>query len=266
MENINLYHSLVEKLNLSSDDTLFIASDITKLALAYRKKGVRFNANDFIESFQNVLHNGTIVIPAYTDYLKDGDTFDYQNSKPSTGALSNKVKRRKDFMRSFDPLHSVFVWGKLTNEVVRLDADSSLGKGSVFEVLHREKAKMICIDVDFQNSLTFVHYVEELRKVSYRKEYHWKMRIKEGEQLRIKNILFYTRKLGTETHLKRLQQDAVKAGVVKEIPFLQSTILYFDLDELYRFINQYLDGGKKLYFFCPKTYIKNLIKKIINRK
>ena len=125
------YTALAEQLNLEENDTLFIASDIRQLALQARKNGDSFDANAFIESFQAVLHNGTLIVPAYTDQLKNGETFDHQKAKPTTGALSNKVFRRKDFIRTKDPLHSVFVWGTGAKELSHLDGTSSLGEGSI---------------------------------------------------------------------------------------------------------------------------------------
>ncbi|NRA13614.1 MAG: AAC(3) family N-acetyltransferase, partial [Crocinitomicaceae bacterium] len=106
------YTSIASQLPLGKSDILFIASDIKQIALNCRSKGESFDVNAFIESFQEVLSEGTLIIPSYTDYLKNGETFDHSKSKPSTGALSNKVLRRKEFIRSTDPLHSVLAWGK----------------------------------------------------------------------------------------------------------------------------------------------------------
>lgn len=112
------YLDLASKLDLRSDDLLFIASDIKQLALDCKATGTHFDTNAFIASFQEVLSSGTIIIPAYTDYLKDGGVFDHAKAKPSTGALSNRVMRMKDFVRSNDPLHSVLVWGQKAEEML----------------------------------------------------------------------------------------------------------------------------------------------------
>ena len=145
------YLDLAAALPLNSNDSLFIASDVKQLALDARNEGNAFNANTFIESFQERLSAGSLLIPAYTDNLKNGDTFDHVKSKPTTGALSNKVGRRKDFIRSKDPLHSVYAWGKGASKIADLDSNSSLGEGSIFHWMHDHKAKMMCIDVHFQN-------------------------------------------------------------------------------------------------------------------
>lgn len=260
------YLNLPNELSLASSDILFIASDVSKLALNLKHQGERFDANIFIESFQEKLSDGALIIPAYTDHLKNGDVFDHLKSKPSTGAISNKVMRRKDFNRSFDPLHSVFYWGKKSKEIKRINSESTLGKGSIFEFLHRNKAKMICLDVDFQNSLTFVHYVEEIKKVKYRKKYHWHFKIKCADSFEEKKTIFYTKKAGTVTKLDSFQEDAIKKGIVKEFYLEDSKILFFDFAEIYTFIEEYLNSGKKLYGFSFREWLKNNVKKVIKRK
>lgn len=260
------YRKLAAELPLASDDVVFIASDIKQMALDARAAGGRLDANEFIESFQKVLDLGTLLIPAYTDHLQNGDTFDHVNGKPTTGALSNKVFRRKDFQRTKDPLHSVFVWGNAAEEIIALDGDSSLGTGSVFDWLYHNQGKMLCIDVHFQNSLTFVHYVEELRSVKYRKPYHWKIKrlFENGED--VKSFVFYSRKPWILTDLALLQSSAIQAGIATQFVLGNSKMLFFDLVEMHDHIAGMLDRGEKLHRISLVHFAKTIVKKIIGRK
>jgi len=260
------YLSIASQLPLNKDDVLFIASDIKQIALECRAAGEPFDVNAFIESFQDVLSEGTLIVPAYTDYLKNGETFDHKKAKPSTGALSNKVQRRKDFIRSKDPIHSVFAWGKHADEIANLDNESTLGEGSIFGLLHREKAKMICIDVNFQNSLTFVHHIEEKEKVSYRKNYHWQMKsIVDGNESN-KELLFHTKKPWILTDLYGLQKKSADDGVNILFGFNNSTIQFFSLDEMHDYILKFMKSGQKLYQVSLMHFVKSIAKKILGRK
>lgn len=259
------YLDLAAALPLKSDDCLFIASDVKQLALDARNSGNAFNPNAFIESFQNVLSDGTLLIPAYTDNLKDGDTFDHEKSKPTTGALSNKVARRKDFIRSKDPLHSVFAWGQEAYKIAELDGESSLGEGSIFHWMHDHTAKMICIDVHFQNSLTYVHFVEERRKVKYRKPYHWKIHRKFKTGSDEKSFVFYSRKAWVLTDLELLQKRAIETGVARVYTLNNAEILYFDILEMHQLIESMLDKGEKLYRISLAHFAKGIAKKILKR-
>jgi aminoglycoside 3-N-acetyltransferase len=259
------YRDVPTKLGLKANDSLFIASDVTQLALYVRSKGERFDVNAFIEAFQRTLSKGTIIIPAYTDHLKSGDTFDHRKAKPTTGALSNKVARRKDFVRSKDPLHSVFVWGQHAELICGLDGNSSLGRGSIFEWMHANHAKMMCIDVDFQNSLTYVHYVEEINAVSYRKPYRWSIkRIFEGESDQ-KEFMFYTRKPWVLTDLQLLQESAIETGVVEVLNYGKTCIFLFDIHAMHQHIQGMLDRGEKLYRISLKHFLKGIAKRILGR-
>lgn len=260
------YLNVAQALPLKPGDHLFIASDVKQLALDARSAGEAFNANAFIESFQTKLSNGTLLIPAYTDNLTDGDTFDHRKSKPTTGALSNKVGRRKDFQRSKDPLHSVFAWGKGTAEIMELDGNSSLGEGSIFHWMHDQKAKMLCIDVHFQNSLTYVHFVEEQREVKYRKAYNWTIQRVFGDKTDQKSFVFYSRQPWVLTDLELLQQRAVASGVAQVFELNNSRMLYFDILEMHQLIEEMLDKGEKLHRISLVHFAKGIAKKILGRR
>lgn len=259
------YLALASQLPLKKDDVLFIASDIKQIALECRSNGESFDVNAFIESFQEVLSEGTLIIPAYTDYLKNGDTFEHKKSKPSTGALSNKVQRRKDFLRSRDPLHSVFVWGKHAEEIANLNNSSSLGEGSVFDLLDKYHGKMICIDVDFQNSLTFVHHVEEKENVKYRKPYQWQMKTVIDDVEENKSFIFHTKKPWILTDLYGLQSKSAEEGVNHLYSFNKTIIQYFELNEMHDYILKYMKSGEKLYKVSLKHFAKTIAKRILGK-
>lgn len=264
---LSSYLKLAESLPLKDDDILFIASDLHTIARDCRKNGERFDANEFIDSFQKVLSKGTLIIPAYTDNLWSGDTFDIKKSRPTTGALSNKALRRSDFKRTMEPLHSVFVWGRDTDEVLALNPESTFGKDGIFGFLHRKKAKMICVDVHLQNSFTFVHYVEEKLKVKYRKYYHLEMdMIDENGESRSKKIAFHTKRPWILTDLYDLQQSLGADRVKQNFKFRNSKIQYFELDKAYKYVIKYIRSGKKLYHIDLTHLVKTIVKKIIGRK
>jgi len=264
-KTINSYLDIAKSLPLSDGDILFIASDLKQLALKCRENNERFSVNDFIQSFQNLLNNGTIVIPAYTDHLKSGDLFDYKNSKPTTGALSNKIMKRKDFVRTKDPLHSVFVWGKGAKEIFKLDVDSTFGRGSIFDFLYINKAKMICIDVAFQNSFTFVHYIEEKLKVNYRKNYTYNINTLFEGKKSVKAINFHTRRPYVATKLNDFEAFYKRKNPDYIFNYRGVEITYIDLYDMFDFTVNYINSGKKLYRVDLILFAKNIAKSIIKK-
>jgi aminoglycoside 3-N-acetyltransferase len=260
------FTDIINHIDIQANDTLVVFSDINKLALNYRQKG-GFNVRDFIDSIQSKLTEGTLLVTSFSDNLKDGGEFDYQKTKPTTGALSKRVFRFKDFMRTKDPLHSFLVWGKRQKELTDLEIPSTFGKGSLFERIHQINAKMLLIDVDFQNSFTFIHYIEEMFGVSYRKPYKLNINVvnQNGDSF-IKTIIFNTKKFGVDTYLNNYQKEVLESDSAKEYQFNNSKFYLIESKKVFDFTHRYLDEGGQLYKFKPKKFIKQVIKKIVGYK
>lgn len=253
-------------LELKDDDIVFISSDIKNFALKSKAEKKSIDVNLFIDKLQSILKNGTLIIPAYTDYLKDGDTFDYYKSKPSTGAISNKVFKRKDFKRTFDPLHSVFVWGKHSEEILKLKDESTFGKNSIFGYLHRKNCTFLFFDVHIIQSLTFVHYVEESLKVHYRKYYNWMIYTKIKDQITKTPIKFYTRKMGVITNFDELNATFFERKLMKRYKYSSIPIDKITANDTANTVIESIENKKYLYQFSIILYIKSIVKRIINRK
>lgn len=160
---------IVETLPIQPGDCLWIASDITKLFQTMRRAKVAFDADSFIEALQVKLgENGTLLFPTFNWDFRKGKAYDIRNSPQVTGALSKAALKRPDFVRTAHPIHSFAVWGKHQKALEALTERSSFGPKSVFAFLHEQKAKMLIIDLDYQRSYTFMHYVEENEKVWFR--------------------------------------------------------------------------------------------------
>jgi aminoglycoside 3-N-acetyltransferase len=266
IDEFRLYNELIDEFNLKDNDILFLSSDISKFAKYFKSKGVSLNINTFIDLLQQRLSNGTIIIPAFTDVLKNGEVFDWNKSKPTTGALSNRVMNRKDFIRTEDVLHSVFVWGKYQSDLLSLNDESTFGKNSVFGFMEKHPVKMIIIDVHFQNSFTYVHFIEERRKVRYRKPFHWELTFKKNEVISNKKVMFYTKRWGVETNLIKLQQHLISLGVVQQKKVNEMNLLLLNVSETGEEIINFLNSGGKTHHFNLFLWFKCLVKMIIRRK
>lgn len=257
---------LVDSFSLKSDDCVFISSDITRLALLFRNQGSSFSVPDFIAEVQAKIPNGTLVIPAYTDYLVSGDTFDVLQSKPSTGALSNKVWKMKSFTRTSDPIHSVFVWGKLQAECLELEDEHVFGEGSIFGFLDRTATKLIFLDVPFQNSFTYVHYVERELNVWYRKNYTLNLfRQLENEKQSIQRI-FHTKKRGILTDLALLEQEMTASEIAQKIDFHSIVITSVSTNDAADFIEKFVRNGKKLYRFSWREFFRRWGRVVLQKR
>lgn len=253
---------IFESLGLASNDTVFISSDLGNLAKMARKQGEPFNVNTWIEALQSVLYEGTIIIPAFTDSLLDGDSFDTQKSKPTIGALSNKIFRRKDFQRTSDPLHSVFVWGTKAKEIIELNDSSTFGENSIFGWIQRNLTTFLFIDVNFQDSFTFVHSIEEREEVGYRRYYRYEMTV-DGKK---KSVRFHTKKLGFSTDLNALENRMTHNQSLVEYQYGDSKIRALKSDVAEKEILDCLRNSPRLHSFSWKLFVKGWIRRYILRK
>lgn len=259
----------VKELPITSEDTVFVSSDLFKLALACHQQKIKFSANLLIDALLAQLPNGTLVIPAYTDDLKSGDCFDIRHSKPNTGALSMACFKRPEFIRTSDPFHSFFVAGVQKENFANLNNQSTFGTDSGFAILHKLNAKAIFIDVTLQDSFTFVHYCEEKLKIKYRKfkahQIHYTFNT--GEESLITHQ-FFTRKKGYVCNFHQLENQLGKRDILKSHSWLNSTIKFANYNELYDFISEDIvqNKAKNLHKFSFYEYFRLTAKQILGRK
>lgn len=262
-------HSVLDffkSLELKSTDVVLFSSDVSRLAMFCKSKGEKLTADIIINCLQEILFEGTILIPAFTDNLTDGDLFNWEKSKPTTGAVSNKVQRRKDFVRTRDPLHSFFVWGKDREEILNKNDRSTFGKKSVFAYLRDRNAKFVLLDVHLQDSLTYIHYVEEQNKVNYRKRYTYNINCVYAEGEKKQSVDFYSRKLGVRTYLYDLYEFLLKNDLVRVYQYGKSKIDVLSAEDIWNVGVKCINDGPKLYRFSKIDFLKDFIKRHILRR
>ena len=169
------YLKFVEKLNISSGNIIFIASDISKLAYEAQENDIVFNINEFIDAITNKIGNeGTLILPVYNwDFCKN-IPFDYNKTIGKTGYLGNAALKRNDFIRTKHPIYSFAVWGKDKHYLASIDNIHAFGKNTVYQYLIDNHATNIAINVNFNDHYTICHQIEQLVGVPYRYNKYFK--------------------------------------------------------------------------------------------
>lgn len=259
----------VKRLPIQKEDTVFVSSDLFKIALSCRQNKIDFSAKILIDAFLKHLSEGTLVIPAYTDHLKSGDCFDIKNSKPNTGALSMAAFKHPEFIRTSDPFHSFLVAGKNKELFASLNNTSTFGHNSGFALMHQLNAKAVFIDIPLQECFTFVHYCEEQNKIGYRKFKNHKIEYINniGEQ-KIIHHQFFTRKRGYINHLNPLEKRMDDKQILQTTPWLNSIIKVANYQTMYDFISDDIINNKarNIHSFSIEEYIKLIVKSVLFRK
>lgn len=164
-----MYENIVRQMGITKDDRLFISSDIRSIILHFIRQGFTFDIDLFIdEIIDRVGEEGVIVFPTYNwDYCKSM-SFDYRFTPGLTGSLGNAALKRADFKRTKHPIYSFAVWGIHKDKLVMLQNKGSFSSNSPFGFFRINNYKMLLLNVEYENSFTFIHYVEQQCKVNYR--------------------------------------------------------------------------------------------------
>jgi len=132
---------------------------------------ITFNLNELIDLFIDLIgSNGTLFVPAYTFQITKNDIYDpLKTHSEGLGVFSEAVRKHKKMVRSFCPIHNHCAIGKQANNLLLSNAEHSLGANSDFEFFNQLNVKIILLGTDFHNSCTYLHHVESIANVPYRK-------------------------------------------------------------------------------------------------
>jgi len=261
------YRELITNFGISPGSLLMVTADLTRIAMSSLRNEGEFNIGFFIDSIQKHLgKEGTLVIPAFNFNLKNSGYYNPARSLPITGALSVAALKRTDFLRTRHPLHSFLVWGKYAESLAALNNRSSFGKDSPFAFLKAHHATMLLIDTSISAAFTFVHHVEEMEKVNYRKYRKFEILVDEndGKPVR-KEFLLYAKKPGWTMELKGLETLLTDLEIAKSININNISCTLVDLAAAYPVIKNDIlrNKARNLARFAPELYLREMAKSFL---
>lgn len=228
---------------VSSGDTLLVSSDIQALLplLWYENKmpsdikAFRENCmREIITAIQELVGTeGTLLFPTYSWGFCHGELWSYEDTKGKTGTLSNFALTQPDFVRTKHPIYSFAVWGKQARFYAELENKDSFSRKSPFYYLHKNNAKNISIGAE--NFFTFVHYVEQERKVHYRYHKDFTALYKIGNIAEERTYSMFVRQLSPEvvSRDKNIMDFLQQHGAKKEYRLQNIPLIYIDLPQAY---------------------------------
>lgn len=185
-------------------DTIFVHSAI----LAFGKP-VTDDDEALLATLSNTLKkavgkNGTVIMPTFTYSFTKKEPFDVRRTPSTVGSLTEHFRKERGVTRSRHPLFSVAIWGKKAAAFSKALSEDSFGKGTVFDLLYKENAKIVFLGASIQ-SMTFLHYVEQMHGVPYRYMKSFAGTIIDGKKRYPAECSFYVRDLS-----KQVDTDTTK--------------------------------------------------------
>lgn len=234
-------NSLVQAADIQTGDFVWLFADITKMALHYRRQGTRFDPNALIDQvLEQIGPEGTLVLPTLNFDLKGGEHWGRDITAGMCGALSEIARKRSDFERTKNALHSFVVKGKLKDEIFACDYLCSYGKGSVFEFMAEKNCKLLSIDLSLHNSFTFIHYIEEIERVPYRRDRVVDITVNG----KVEHFRIYSKKGGYSLDLAPLERVLREKGIIKNVDTEHFPVWTLDLVESIPYVQEELRKNK----------------------
>jgi aminoglycoside 3-N-acetyltransferase len=258
------YCEIAQHLPVEPGTILWLAADLTKLAFMATRKEGGFDAFRFIRSFQDKLGpEGTLVIPSFNHNLEDHSHYSRNRTLPITGALATEAMKMGGFRRTSNPLHSFLVSGKHEQALTGLQNESSFGPGSPFEFLHNYQAKMLVMGTSLSNAFTFVHYVEELHQVKYRK--YRTINVFEEDDNSWKAFRLFAKRPGWTMDMQGLEKLILgnKAATLSQVNGINCTLI--DLAKAFPIVEKEIESNRarNIARFSSRLYLRDLARPLL---
>ena len=196
---------LFDELGINNNEPLLIHSALYELYLLEKPQNKLWN---YILKFMN---DGVgIAIPTYC--LEENFSYNPSTSKTSLGAFSQYSLTIPNGIRTYCPIHNHLFVNEQDIEPSKMNFYESFGSNTDFDFLLKKNYKMLLISVDFEQACSYIHNLEYLAKVPYRKiiNINRKIILRENhDELNIK-FKYYARR-----------NDAIKTDFNRVIPYLK---------------------------------------------
>ena len=165
------YEEVISAAGIKKGDVLDIASDYPSLFFYFKKRGIKFDANQLLDGvIEAVGPEGTVLVRTFNWDFCHEKGFDVSKTCSQVGELGNVCMKRNDFRRTKHPLYSWMVVGKYADEICSMTNTCSFGKGTPWEFFEFHHGKMIILGNTRALGLTCLHHIEQELQMPYRYE------------------------------------------------------------------------------------------------
>lgn len=236
---------------VESGDIILIHSNIKRILIESRRANLNLKPSDILDSFLDAIGpKGTLLVPLFNfDFIK-GIGFNICTTPSQMGSLTEAGRLHKNAVRTGHPIYSFAAIGHKSNEFKLVNNESGYAEDSPFGILKRLNGKIASLDLDDQNSMTFYHHVEEIKRVHYRyfKTFSGKYTGWSGvtEDKSYKLFVRDTAR-GVKTDVNPASELLWQAGLYKGFrPKVDTGLRIIRAIEMFNFVEKIIDDGKAL--------------------
>jgi len=230
---------------INEGDTVFVHSRVSAFGklLTFDRT---FLMRCLVDSVKDVVGSeGAIIMPTFTYSFDKSEPFDVNNTQSTVGVLTEFFRKQNDVIRTEHPNHSIAVYGK-RKDYFAAESKNTFGKDSVFGKLHDNNGKIVFLGAPFQ-SCTFIHYIEQIHKVPYRRMKTLKGKIIADGKEHEEEIVFYEKYKVFFSSFSRLEKHLLEKGLMKDVELGAGNIMVIECKDLFDEGYKLLD--KDIYYF-----------------
>ena len=239
-----------EAIGIKSGDVLLVHSSLKSIGY------VVGGAETVIKALLKVLgDNGTLVMPTFTGSEKlsaeNPPYFDVKNSVCWTGLIPETFRKMEGVRRSLHPTHSVAVFGKKGEFLIKnhFYSKTPCDKKSPFYKLVKVGGKILLLGVTL-DSMTLIHTVEELAKVSYHIQEKKVEATVIDERGEVKKRFLYIHKYGTPRYFRKIESESIEKGVMVKVSIGNAVSYLTDAKKFFKLALKKIKEDKD-YFIVP---------------
>ncbi len=205
---------------------------------------------DLLADILYKLNVSTIIMPTYTFSFCNSEVFDREKTPSSMGALNEYLRKHHYWKRSRDPLMSNIVYGKEQSLVTNI-GKNSVGRDSTFDLLAKSghKVKFLFMGPCVHDCFTYMHYLEDVKKVPYRYDFEFSGTIIDGELTYEDKYTLFIRDAGVEAGggAKIYENILIERGLAKFESVGGGAITVLDLESAQETYLELLDKSPNFY-------------------
>ena len=158
---------ILKRNNIQIGDNIFLHVDAFVTAFL-KGNSVENKIETLINGITNYIGpTGTLVLPTFTYSSTKNEVYNPNQTQSQVGIVTEYFRKRKNVVRSSNPIFSVASVGNLSENFKNSSASDCFGDRTCFDLMFKNNFWIVTLGCSFDR-VTFIHYVDQFHNVSYR--------------------------------------------------------------------------------------------------
>ncbi len=239
--NYKDFKEALKKINIKNDDLVMVHTDLSNFSnSSWGEKCSLFYS--YLSRFFN--KESTLLVPAFTYSFCKYKYFDNLKSRSEVGIFDEFFRNQKNVKRSYHPIFSFSLKGKMDKIFIENNSNSATGNGSIFEKFFSMNGKILFFGARFITSCTFLHFVEQSNRIHYRYSKIFDGNIKINNKIyRNKEFEFFVRaterlKFFEYGKTSKIENDLIKSKILIETKKNKFNVSACESNKIYKFVEK----------------------------